>query len=729
MAGSIQQAFQLHQQGVLDQAAAIYVAILKQQPENFDAQQLLGLLRSQQDRHTEALVHLRAALKINAKDPGVLLNTGNAYAKLDHQRDALAHFDRALLIKPHYPEALSNRGNALRHLEQLTDALASFEKALQLKPDFPEALNGQGSVYLIMKRTEDALTSFSKALTLRPNWPEALNNRGIALDRLQRSKEAMGCFHQALSLQPNFPDALNSLGMLLISLGRVDDALACYDKALALAPSRTDITSNRAHLHNSQSRYLEAIADFRKVLELKPNFSEGLAGQAFAYKNICDWGSVAACHGKLEKQIQHNTSLVAPLVSIAFGLSGENLLICARAFVDKQCSEIKPLPTVAASAPSSNRIRLGYLSSDFVEHAVGFQVAELFSLHDRAQFEVTAISLTASDNSDLHARFVDTFEHFIDASAMTDDAVAAEIQARGIDVLIDMNGHTKGARWGILARRPAPVQAAYLGFPGTTGASFIDYVIADPVIAPFDHQHTFTEQIVQLPHTYMVNDRHLAISETMPTRGAMGLPDTGFVFCCFNTSYKITPELFDVWMRLLKAVDGSVLWLRRFADATAANLQREATARGVDPQRLIFAKRADLPDHLARHRLADLFLDTLPFNGHSTACAALWAGLPVLTCLGETFAGRVGASLLAAIDLPELVATSPADYEAKALHLALQPAALADVQRKLEANRFTTPLFDTPGFVRALEAAVTQMVAIRQAGEPPRGFRVPDAIT
>jgi protein O-GlcNAc transferase len=729
---SVQHAFQLHSQGKLEQAAEIYAAIIKQQPRNFDAQQLMGVLRYQQGRNAESLVHLRAALKINAKDPAVLLNTGNTHAKLGNHRDALEHFDQALRLKPNYPEAHSNRGNALRKLERYTEALASFDKALQLRPAFPEALNGRGSALLGLNRLDDSLASFDKALTLLPQFAEALNNCGVTLQKMLRHAEAEACFQQAIRLRADYVDAYNNIGKLMMELQRTDEAMSALNKALDLDPDHIDARSNRATLNNNQSNFVEAIRDFEIILKTKPKYPQALPGYAFAVKSICDWAAVKTAHANVEKHVNDKSTVVTPLVSIAYGLSAAMLRKGATRFVEDECDNVfgkswTPVPRPAAPTllQQNQRLRIGYISTDFREHAVGYQIAELCDHHDKSKFEITGISLGSPDGSAMAARFEKQFDHTIQGSNLSDKAVAAKIQAQNIDLLVDLNGHTRGVRWGILALRPAPVQVSYLGFPGTTGAPFIDYVIADPVIAPFAHQPHFSEQIVQLPHTYMVNDRQLKIADTVPTRADAGLPEHGFVFCCFNTSYKITADVFDVWMRLLKAVDGSVLWLRRFNDITVANLSREATARGVNPQRLIFAGRADMPDHLARHQLADLFLDTLPFNGHSTACAALWSGLPVLTCLGETFAGRVGASLLGAIELPELIASSLSDYETTALQLAQQPSAIQAIKQRLAGNQLTTPLFDTPRFTRGLEAAYLTMWEMHLAGRKPQSFAVP----
>jgi predicted O-linked N-acetylglucosamine transferase (SPINDLY family) len=365
------------------------------------------------------------------------------------------------------------------------------------------------------------------------------------------------------------------------------------------------------------------------------------------------------------------------------------------------------------------------VSADFREHPVAFLMAGLFESHDRARFETFAISLRRDDSSEMQKRLKGAFDRFLDVSEMADDEVAALLRANEIDIAVDLMGYTQRARPGVFARRAAPVQASYLGYQGTSGAEYMDYVIADPMVLPLDQQPCYTEKIVHLPDCYMVNDASRPVSSQPRDRQQEGLPGKGFVFCCFNQSYKLSPSVFDVWMQLLARVEASVLWLSAHDADCAGNLRSEAQARGIDPARIIFASRVASPaEHLARQRLADLFLDTLPYNAHSTASDALWAGVPMLTCLGETFAGRAAASLLHAVGLPELVCGNLQEYEALALKLALAPAEVTVIRRKLEANRLTYPLFNTDRFGRHIEAAYRTMWEIRQRNEPPRHFSV-----
>jgi protein O-GlcNAc transferase len=416
-------------------------------------------------------------------------------------------------------------------------------------------------------------------------------------------------------------------------------------------------------------------------------------------------------------------AVIAPFTFVNFCGDPTLLRACVENFTADKIARLPP--ALWRGTPyRHDKIRIAYVSADFREHAVGFLVAGLIESHDRARFEITGISLSDDDGGAMRARFAAAFDHFHEMQAVGDAEVAALLKEKEIDIAVDLMGHTQGSRPGIFAHRPAPVQVQYLGYPGSMGAGFIDYTIADAVVAPFADEAFFREKIVQLPDCYQVNDDRLDLLPP-PSRREAGLPEEGFVFCCFNNSRKITAPMFDIWMRLLQAVPHSVLWLVEEKGGASAHLQAAAMARGVDPARLIFAPRRKLGEHLARHRLADLFLDTLPYNAHATASFALWAGVPLVTCRGSSFAGRVATSLLQGIGLPELSVENLEAYEALALKLARDPAALRALRARLEQNRATQPLFDTFRFTRNLEAAYTSMWQRAERGEPPRSFAVP----
>ena len=470
-------------------------------------------------------------------------------------------------------------------------------------------------------------------------------------------------------------------------------------------------------------RFDEALASFDRALAVEPEHPGAFSGLADTARNLCDWERAAKIADEIQTHVASRKSVIAPLVLLGYCDDAALQLECAKQYIDYRIPARPPSLWDRTPHRRSGKIRIGYMSSDFRQHPVAFQLADLLERHDRACFEWMGISLGNDDGSAIRARIVSAFDAFHDLQSQSDAEAADFLRNLELDILVDLNGHTQNSRFGILARRPAPVQVNYLGYAGTMGADFIDYVIADKFTVPMEQQRFFAEKIVHLPGCFLVNDATRPIG-VAPTRADAGLPDQGFVFCCFNNSWKITAPIFGVWMRLLQAVPGSVLWLRDGNDSVKHNLRREAAARGIDPQRLVFAARLELDVHLARHALANLFLDTLPYNAHTTGSDALWSGLPVITCAGQSFVSRVAASQLHAIGLPELVTDSLESYEALAIKLVRDKGLLQSLRRRLEDNRLSTLLFDTDRFRRHIEAAYTTMWQVSQGGGLPQSFSV-----
>ena len=654
---TFQQAMALHQQGRLDQAEALYRAILAVQPAHFGALHLTGLVHYQRGAHAAAADWITRAIAVNQAAPEPHSNLGLALLALNRPEEALASFELSLKLRPGVPASIVNRGNALLALNRPAEALADFDQAIAIQPNFILAHNNRGNTLRVLGRAEEALRAYATALQFMPSYPDALNNQGRTLHELKRYDEAAQSFARLLALAPQQPYAP---GMLLAS-----------------------------RLH------------------------------------YCDWTNYEASSSAIVAAVERGERADVPFAFFAHALSPKAQLDCARLFVAAEYpAGVTPLVTATAPVERHARIRLAYVSCDFHEHATAYLMAELFETHDRGRFEVTGISYGPDDASPMRARLEAAFDHFIDARSMTDRAVAELMRDRGIDIAVDLKGYTAGNRAGIFAYRGAPVQVAYLGFPATMGAPFIDYVIADRQIVPPELEAGYSEKIARLPDSYQVNDRKRRIAEIAPSRADAGLPAEGFVFCSFNNSYKIRPDAFAVWMRLLREVDGSVLWLLDDTAAAVARLKAAAEGHGVSSSRLVFAPRVPLDQHLARHRLADLFLDTFPVNAHTTASDALWAGLPLITLQGETFTSRVASSVLAAAGLSELVVRNWPDYEALALKLARDPQALARLKAHLESNRLTAPLFDTDRLRRHIESAYATMYERCLRGEAPATFDV-----
>jgi protein O-GlcNAc transferase len=708
-------------------------------------------------RADEALADFDRALALEPDLAEALNYRGTALRALNRPEEALASFDRALAIRPDFAEALNSRSAALRDLERPAEALPSYDQAVAIKPDSAEALNSRGVALHKLERREEALATYDHALAIRPDFAEALYNRGIVLRELGRPEEALASYDRALTVRPDFADAMNNRGSELRSLGRLEEALASYDRALAVRPDFADAMNNRGNALRDLKRPKEALASYDRALEIKPDHARALNNRAgtllglkrfeeaaTAFERVlcidpdldyargqllearlrcCDWQDYHRNIEPIVGDVQAGKRAIAPFTFLKISESPRDQLRCAQTYSNNK-----------NRAPGGNlwmgenyrhdRIRVAYLSADFHGHATAFLMAELFEAHDKARFETTAISFGPDSEDEMRKRLQNAFGRFVDVQDKNDRDVAHLLKELEIDIAVDLKGYTQDERSGILAFRPAPIQVNYLGYPGTMGADYIDYIIADRNVIPEDHKPFFSEKIVYLPDAYQPNDSKRRIGERTPTRPAAGLPETGFVFCSFNNNYKILPPVFDVWMRLLRRVEGSVLWLLQDNEAAVRNLRREAERRGMPRERLVFAPRVDLDDHLARHRLADLFLDTLPFNAHTTASDALWAGLPVVTCLGTAFAGRVAGSLLHAVGMPELVTNTLEDYEALALKLARDRDRLAAVKAKLARQRETFPLFDIDRYRRHIESAYEGMWERYQRGEPPAGFAV-----
>jgi predicted O-linked N-acetylglucosamine transferase (SPINDLY family) len=744
------------QQGRYGEAIELVGGALRTRPDSAGALTNYGLILHKLKRHAEALASFERALAIQPSHAEALNNRGNALAAMARYAQALASYDQAIAVRPVYAEAFNNRGNVLMALGRPQEALASYDRVLTLRPSDAEALCGRahvfvelgnfeqalasydralairhddadalydrGNVLVKLKRYGDALTSYDRALAISPRNAEALENRGNALLMLKRNEEALASYDAALALDPNSVRTLVSRGTALKTLKRYEQALASYDEALAGAPDHAEALYGRGNALKEIKRYDEALASYDRARSIMPDHPDAF-GWVDAALATCDWGRTAGLVGDVAVEIGAGRPVVTPFALLGICDDPALQLQCARNYLDETMPDRPERPRNEVSN-RTGKLRIAYLSADFQNHATAYLAAELFELHDRSRFEIAAISFGRDDGSAMRRRLTKAFDQFHDVRAASDRDVAMLIRDLQTDIAVDLMGFTRDARPGILSFRPAPIQVNFLGFPATMGADFMDYIIADRIVLPFDQHRFYPERIVHLPDCYQPNDSKRAIADRTGTRAEAKLPDEGFVFCCFNNNHKITSPLFEAWMRLLAAVPGSVLWLLRDNDGAQANLRRQTQSHGVAPARLVFADRMSLDAHLARHRLADLCLDTLPYNAHTTASDALWAGVPLLTCQGGTFTGRVAASLLHAVGLPELVTHSLADYEAAALRLATDASFLGAIRRKLRQNRRTHPLFDTDRFRRHIESAYTKMWDIRQRGEAPQSFSV-----
>jgi protein O-GlcNAc transferase len=709
----------------LADALASYDKAIALRPDYTEAYYSRGVVLQDLKRPAEALASYDKVIALKPDFADAYSNRGNALLDLKRHEEALVSCDKAIALKPDFAEAHYNRGNALKDLKRPADALGSYDRAIAFGSDFAEAYYNRGNALLDLKRSADALASYDRAIALKPDFTEAYSNRGAALIDLKRPEDALVSCDKAIALKSDHADAYGNRGNALLDLKRFADALASYDKAIALKPDFAEVYSNRGNALQDLNRPADALACYDKAIVLKPDLA-GLEGLRLHTKmHLCDWRNIDNEWEHLISAVRNGKVNAEPFAFLSIPSTSSDQLKCAKLWNgDKYLTSKTPI--WQGERYDHKRIRVAYVSADFRSHPGAYSIAGLIEQHDRSRFEIIGVSFGVDDRSEIRKRVVAAFDEFYDVRGKSDDQVAKLLHDLQIDIAIDRNGYTKDSRSGIFAHRPAPIQINYLGFVATMGTAFIDYIIADKVVAPLEHRQFYTEKIVQLPDCYQANDTKRKFAERPPTRQEVGLPQGAFVFCCFNNNYKITPAIFDIWMRILKQVEGGVFWILEDNATAAGNLRKEAEARGVNADRLIFAKRMSVADHLARHRLADLFLDTLPYNAHSTASDALWAGLPVLTCLGETFAGRVAASLLNAIHLSELITTTLEDYERLAIEIATNPEKLARIKRKLADNRLKTPLFDTKLFTKHIEAAYTAMYERHKAGLAPDHIIVPN---
>ena len=691
--------------------------------KNVPALHLLAVLEAQQKNSVDALRMFDRALNVSPRSADILADKGRVLTEIGRHEEALACYQQAVSINPQHWAAIQNQGYSLLALRRNMEALETIDRLLTIVPHHAPALNNRGEALKNLNRYEDAITSYKQALALDSRNIETWSNLGDCLHKLKHYDDALDAYRRILAINPVFDGAWLGYANVVSAMKRFDDALSAYDKALEINGNLAEAWLGRANVFFELKRYDDALNSYQKALALQPDLTSVEASCLHTKMHICNWTNFHAENERLMSSVRNGTATAQPFIFLTLASSVANQFRCAKKWASDNCPS-QPKPDWQSDKREHDRIRIGFLTSDFREHATSYLSAGMFESYDKSRFEIIAISWGGNDHSAIRRRIETSSDRFVDVQTKTDSEIAAIVRELRIDIAVDMMGYIKDSRPNIFARRCAPIQASYLAYPGTIGADFMDYIIADRIVAPECQYDSYSEKIVTLPNSYQVNDAKRPISDRSFTRHELGLPETGIVFCCFNNNYKITPDIFDCWMRLLRRVDESVLWLLEDNVTAASNLRKEASDRGVVPDRIIFAERMPQAEHLSRHRLADLFLDTLPYNAHTTASDALWAGVPILTCRGRTFAGRVAASLLNAVQLPELVTTTMDDYERLAVELATNPEKLADVKVRLARNRQTAALFDTKLFTRHLEAAFTTMYARHHAGLGPDHFVV-----
>jgi predicted O-linked N-acetylglucosamine transferase (SPINDLY family) len=741
-----------------DDAAQLFLKAARIRPDHGPAHANLGAAYRELGRLEAAVQSLGAAVRLNSRDWQSHTNLGLVFRTLAQPQEAKAHLTAALDIEPSALQARFDLAAILAAENAFEAAIEHLTRILDQDPGLVSVWLNLGSAHQGLGRVDEATSCFARALELAPSYTPALYNLAGVLQAQGRNAEAVDRYQEVLTLEPRHVPACINLGLALLHLGRTGEAAACYEEALRTAPENADALCGLADALNLQGRPDEAIQMQQRAARARPDSVSILGGLgaalqaqgrldeaitqlteavridgaavfpavqlAYTKMKACDWADFEALQrAALDKIAGDRSGNASPFPVLTMDSSPQEQLDVARNWAGKLARS--SLPTFEPRPPHGrDRLRIGYLSADFRQHATAFLATGLFEAHDRSSFEVIAYCLNPTDGSADRSRLEAAFDGFVDLTEASHAAAARRIHDDEVDILVDLKGYTGGARTEIMAFRPAPIQVNYLGYPGTMGADFIDYILVDPFVAPPDMATFYSEKLAHVPVSYQPNmNRPLQADQT--TRRDHGLPEAGFVFCSFNNSYKITEPVFDVWMRLLAATPGSVLWLLHSNGFATENLKRQASRRGIDPDRLVFAPPAPPAEHLARHRHADLFLDTRPVCAHTTASDALWAGLPLVSCVGESFVSRVSGSLLQALGLPELITETLADYEALALRLARNPDELAQLRGRLWAARTDSGLYDPSSIARRLEAAYREMWRSHRSGEPPAAFSIP----
>jgi len=738
-------------------AVNLLTKALKINPNHAACYSNRGIALKELGRFEEALISYEKAIRLAPDFVKTYFNRGNALQELGRFEEALVSYDKAISIAPDYAEAHSNRGNVLKELGRFEESLISCDKAISITHDYVEAHSNRGTALKELKRFEEALISYEKAISIAPDYAELYSNSGITLQELKRYNEAITHFDKALTLKPEYAEAWSNKGTTLHKLKRFHEAIAHHDKALILKPEYAEAWSNKGAILNELKRYDEAIAHSNRALSLKPDYAEALTNKgvclgelkrydeaivhydkALSLKPDMDWLLGDFLHTKmkmgswdhLQDKVNHLTDklLVHEKVSAPFQI----LSIVDDLSLHQQCAQIfaqdkypvNPVLGPIAKRQKNQKIRIGYFSADFKEHPIAYLTAELFELHNKNQFECIGFSFSAEDQSAIRQRLSSAFNQLIDVSDMPDEQIAQLSRDMGIDIAVNLGGYTTDNRIGAFACRAAPIQVNYLGV-STMGASYYDYIVSDKVAIPESSQAFYTEKVAYLPHSCMLDDSHRVASTRIFSKQECGLPEDAFIFCCFNNDYKFNEAVLESWSKILLSVHHSILWLPENHETFRINIIAQFEKRGIESNRVIFAKRVDLmADHLARCALADLFLDTHLYNAHTTALDFLKSGVPVLTRPSQALVGRIAASLLNAIGLEEMITSTQEEYEALAIQLATEPEKFAALKQKLRDNIKTAPLFDTPQYTKDLEAIYIQMYERYQHDLEPESIAI-----
>ena len=701
---TFKEAFNFYQKRQFLKSEEICIKILEVSPKNFEVINLYAVLLFQKKNYKESITFFNKAIKINPNRPDLYNNLSIALFQEKKFKEAIISWDNAIKIKPDYAEAFFNKGNVYSLIKDYKNSIKSFEEAIEIKKNYKEAYSNLGNVYVEIKDYKRALEKFDLAIQIKPINPIEYNNIGNIYFELKNFKKALKNFDNALSVDANFALSYYNKAKTYKEINQNEEAIINYEKAISLNKNFSEAYKNLGNVYLDLKILDKSIYNHQQALNINPNISflEGTILQSKC--GICDWENFSENKSLLEKNILLGKKSSNPFSTLLMYDSPQLHKKSSKIFFESEYDE-KSIAEILKELPSNKKVNIGYYSSDFHNHATMYLMANLFELHDKSKFQIYAFSFGQDDKSEIRNRVSKTFNKFLDVRLKTDKQIVEMSRELKINIAVDLKGYTFNNRFGIFVKRCAPLQLSYLGYPGTVASNSIDYLIADKTLIPDENKKFYSEKIIYMPNTYQVNDSTLKVSEKKFERKDLGLPEKGIVFCNFNQSYKILPNIFNIWVKIIKKVEDSILWLMTNNEIVEKNLRKEFVKNGVNENRLIFARRMPHPEHLSRLKLADIFLDTFPYNAHTTASDALRVGVPVITLKGQSFASRVASSLLNSLDLNDLITYDETEYKKLAIKLAENNSLLQEIKRKINSNISTKPLFDTKLFTQHLEKA------------------------
>ena len=675
MNSKFKEALTLFKKNQFLEAKNLCLEVIKDEPNNFGAFHVIAMIFFKEKNFTESKEYMKKALKIKTDS----FELHNFFAFI------------------------------LLNLKKFDLALKSWDEVIKLKPDYPEVYNNKGNILFMQDKFQEALMNYEKSIELKKDFADAFNNRGNALRKLNKKKDSIESYKQAIKLKPNYAQAYKNLGSILKETNDVDNSIKNYEKAIDIDPKYLDALVDLGNIHQDRGQNILALNNFFKVLELKSDFKFLLGFVAHVKLKICQWDGIDNILEDIEKKVIERKNITQPWVFLTYNDSPNLQKITSEIWANKGKKSSKNNSRKFDDKSKNKKIKIGYFSCDFYNHATSLLMINLFELHDRTKFEIIGFNVGSKIEDELYKRVHKAFDQFFNIGDKTDSEIIDFSRLQNIDIAVDLKGYTKNNRFDIFKERCAPIQINYLGYPGTLGSECIDYIIADKILIPKESQKYYSEKIIYLPDSFQVNDSIKKNVSKNFTKEELGLPRDKFIFCSFNATFKILPKTYDVWMNILKKVENSVLWLLVDNDETKKNLILETNKRGVNDERIIFANRMPFEQHILRQKLGNLFIDTFPCTGHTTCSDALRAGLPVLTLQGKSFAGRVSSSLLNALGLKELITKNIGDYENLAIKLASDPNFIGTIKSTLEENLKKKPLFNCEKFTGNIEKAYLEI--------------------